>query len=134
MFERNMGSRVVPKTVVVLGASADRAKFSNKAVRAYTSKGWKVYPVNPKGGEVEGLQVLPSLDSVPVHPERVTVYLPPSAGILALPDIARLEPQELYINPGAESDELIAEARRLGLDPILACSIVEIGERPANYS
>jgi hypothetical protein len=34
------------------------------------------------------------------------------------------------VNPGAESDELIAEAERLGLEPIQACSIIDIGEVP----
>ena len=38
--------------------------------------------------------------------------------------------QELYVNPGAESDELMAKAEALGIDAIWACSIVEIGERP----
>ena len=39
-------------------------------------------------------------------------------------------PKELFINPGAESDALIARAEGLGLDPIQACSIVDSGERP----
>jgi hypothetical protein len=47
-----------------------------------------------------------------------------------LPEIAQLRPGEFFVNPGAESDPLVAEARRLGLDPILACSIVEIGGDP----
>ena len=38
--------------------------------------------------------------------------------------------KELWVNPGAESDALIAEAERLGLEPIQACSIIDIGERP----
>ena len=39
-------------------------------------------------------------------------------------------PKELWVNPGAESDELIARAEALGMEPIQACSIVDIGERP----
>ena len=42
-------------TVAILGASADRSKFGNKAVRAFLARGYTVYPVNPKGGEIEGL-------------------------------------------------------------------------------
>jgi hypothetical protein len=37
---------------------------------------------------------------------------------------------EVFVNPGAESDELLAEGERLGLPLVQACSIVEIGERP----
>jgi len=121
------------KTVAVVGASADRSKYSNKAVRAYLRAGWQVYPVNPRGGEIEGLKAYTSVDQIPVKIDRVTLYLPPAVGIRALAAIAAARPEEFYVNPGAESDELVAEARRLGLQPMLACSIIEIGLSPAQF-
>ena len=121
------------KTIAILGASADRSKFSNKAVRAYVQEGWEVYPVNPKGGTIEGLQAYTSLTEIPGHVDRVTVYLPPPVAMKALAEIAKIDPDELFINPGAESDELVAEAEKLGLDPIQACSIIDIGVRPSAF-
>ncbi len=118
------------KTVAVIGASANRRKFSNKSVRAHRRQGWDVYPVNPKGGEIEGLTVYASVEDIPVKLDRVTVYLPSRRGIKVLEAIARVQPAELFVNPGAESDELLEEARKLGLDPILACSIVDVGVLP----
>ncbi len=56
--------------------------------------------------------------------------MPPSVGITLLEAIKSKQPKEVYLNPGSESDALIARAEALGLDPILACSIIEIGERP----
>lgn len=120
-------------TVAVVGASADRSKFSNKAVRAYREQGWDVYPVNPKGGEIESIKAFTSVEEIPVAIDRVTLYLPPAIAVKALPGIAKKKPKEFFINPGAESDELVSEAGKLGLDPILACSIVEIGVSPARY-
>ena len=35
------------KTVAVVGASADRTKFGNKAVRAFHDAGWTVFPIHP---------------------------------------------------------------------------------------
>jgi len=122
------------KTVAVIGASADRGKFSNKSVRAHLRQGWDVYPVNPGGGQIEGLTVYSSVEDVPVKLDRVTVYLPPRRGIKILPAIAKVRPGELFINPGAESDELIAQAGKLGLDPICACSIVDIGVSPDQFA
>jgi predicted CoA-binding protein len=121
------------RTIAVVGASSDRSKFSNKAVRAYLAQGWDVYPINPKGGMIEGLAVQKSVRDVPVRLDRVSLYLPPTVGLKALPEIAATEPKELFVNPGAESDELVAEANKLGLDPILACSIVDIGVSPAEF-
>ncbi|MCG3126667.1 MAG: hypothetical protein CHACPFDD_01519 [Phycisphaerae bacterium] len=119
------------KTVAIVGASADRTKFSNKAIRAYLQQDWEVYPVNPKGGEIEGLRVYASLREIEGDLDRISLYLPPAVGIRVLPDVAAAAPDEFWVNPGAESDELLAEARRLGLDPIVACSIVAVGVSPA---
>ena len=39
---------------------------------------------------------------------------------------------EFWLNPGTESDEVLVEAERLGLNIIQACSIVDIGVSPAS--
>jgi predicted CoA-binding protein len=117
-------------TVAVIGASRERGKYGNRAVRAYQRQGWTVYPVNPNEREVEGLPAFRSITDIPGPVDRATIYVPPQVGLELLPAIKAKGVGELFVNPGAESDELIAEAQRLGLDPIMACSIVDIGERP----
>lgn len=118
-------------TVAIVGASADRAKFGNKSVRAHLQCGYDVYPVNPKGGRIEGLAVQASLAEVPAAQlTRVSMYVPPAVGLAMLPQIAAKGCDELWLNPGSESDELVAAARALGLSPVVGCSIVSLGISP----
>lgn len=118
-------------TVAILGASTDRSKFGNKSVRAHQAKGYTVYPINPKADEIEGLKAYPSLAALPAGKlSRISVYLPPAIGLKVLPEVVARGCNELWLNPGAESDELVAEAERLGLNVIQACSIVDVGLTP----
>jgi uncharacterized protein len=119
-------------SVAILGASADRSKFGNKAVRAFLARGYAVYPVNPKGGEVEGLSAYRSLTDIPadIKLDRISVYLPPAVGMKMLSEIAARGCGELWLNPGSESDELVAAAEQAGLNVVQACSIVDIGVSP----
>jgi uncharacterized protein len=121
----------VNKTVAVIGASNDQKKFGNKAVRAYSQQGYEVYPVNSNETLIEGLPAFKSIDEVPVRPRRVSVYLPPNILIKLLPAIAARGCDELWLNPGTESPEVLAEADRLGLKVIQACSILGVGVSPA---
>ena len=118
-------------TVAILGASADRSKYGNISLRTHLKQGYEVYPVNPKGGEIEGLPVYKSLADVPGGKlSRISVYLPPAVGLKLLPEIAARGCDELWLNPGSESDELIAAAQAAGLNTIVACSIVDVGVNP----
>jgi predicted CoA-binding protein len=89
-----------------------------------------VYPVNPNEPEVEGLKTLASIKDVPVRPDKITVYIPPQRLVKILPDIAARGCDELYLNPGTESEAVLAECERLGLNAIQACSIIAVGAEP----
>ncbi|MGD9646916.1 MAG: CoA-binding protein [Pirellulales bacterium] len=122
-------------TVAILGASGNREKFGNKSVRAHVRQGYEVYPVNPRAERIEGLVCYASLAEVPVaRLTRICVYLPPAALLETLDEIAAKGCDELFLNPGTESEAVLDKAARLGLDPILACSIVDLGVTPAQFS
>jgi hypothetical protein len=118
------------KTIAIIGASSDRAKYGNKAVRAFREQGYAVYPVNIRETEIEGLPAFKSIGEVPVRPQMISVYLPPEILLKILPDIAARGCDELWLNPGTESDEILAEAEKLGLKVIQACSILGVGVSP----
>lgn len=121
-------------SVAVLGASRDRRKFGNKAVRAYVECGFNVFPVNPSEQTIEGLKAYPSLDAITEPVDFVSLYVPPAVGLKLLPAVAAKEPKEVWLNPGAESDELIEAAADLHLRAIVGCSIVALGLSPDQFS
>jgi uncharacterized protein len=121
------------KTVAVVGASNDRSKFGNKALRAFKAEGYNVIPVNPNEPEVEGLRSYPSVVDVPGSIDMATVYVQPEILLGLLPDFERKQIPEIWVNPGAESDEVMAEARQRKLNLIYACSIMGIGRSPWQF-
>ncbi len=112
------------KTAAIIGASSDPAKFGNQAVRAFARHGYRVFPVNPKETEIEGWPAFKSITDTPERPDLVSVYLPPPVLLKVLPDIAAKGCDELWLNPGTESPEVLALAEKLGLNVMQACSIV----------
>ncbi len=118
------------KVVAVIGASSDRRKFGNRAVRAFRRQGYTVVPINPHEAEIEGLKAYRSVLDVPGAIDMATLYVPPEIGEQVVEELARKSIPEVWLNPGAESDAVVARARALDLKTIVACSIVGIGENP----
>jgi uncharacterized protein len=121
------------KTVAVIGASTDRRKFGNKALRAFSEAGYRTIPITPMHDEVEGLRAYATVLDYPGVIDMATVYVPPETGEQLLEGLAAKGIGEVWFNPGSESAALIARARALGLRPIQACSIIGIGMSPARF-
>jgi uncharacterized protein len=121
------------KTVAVIGASSDRGKFGNKALRAFQAEGHTVIPINPNEAAVEGMKTYGSVLDVPGPIDMATVYVQPEVGVRLLAEFEKKQIPEIWINPGAESDELVAEAKKRKLNIIQACSIVAIGRSPYSF-
>lgn len=123
----------MPKTVAVVGASNDRSKFGNKALRAFRAEGHTVIPINPNQTEVEGVPTYGSVLEVPHAIDMATVYVQPDVALRLLDEFERKHIPEVWVNPGAESDELLERAERRGLNVIVACSIAGVGRRPSEF-
>ncbi len=121
------------RTVAVVGASTDRHKFGNKAVRAFRAAGWEVFPVNPHDEEVEGMAAFRSVGEIAGRLDVVSLYVPPAVGLKLLPAIAAKQPGELWINLGAGNAALLAAAQAQGLRAVELCSILKIGLYPSDF-
>jgi len=120
-------------SIAVIGASANRSKYGNKAVRAYHERGYTVYPIHPAQTEVEGLPVYKSVLDVTEPIDVATFYVAPSVGLKVIEEVARKGIREVLLNPGAESDELLQRARELGIEASVVCSILAVGRYPSEF-
>lgn len=123
----------VPKVVAIIGASNDRRKFGNKALRAFRHQGYRVIPVNPNEKVVEGIPAVPSVLDIEGPVDMATVYVQPDVGVGVMEQVAAKRISEVWLNPGADDPDVVQKARSLGVEPILACSIIGIGESPSDY-
>ena len=117
----------------MIGASSNRAKFGNKALRAFANGGYTVFPINPNEAVVEGHPAFKSVLDVPGAIDMATLYVPGDIGLLVLDDLVRKGIPEVWLNPGADSREVVAKAEALGLKAVRQCSILAIGDSPSRY-
>jgi predicted CoA-binding protein len=109
----------------VVGASQDRSKFGYQIFRSLHGSGYTVYPVNPRGGELEGARVYPTLADLPELPEVVDLVVPPSVTEQVVVEAHRLGLSRVWMQPGAESRAAIQYCLEHGIQVIYhACAMV----------
>ncbi len=119
--------------IAVIGASNDRTKFGNKALRAFRQQGYTVVPINPNETTVEGERAYRSVLDYEGTIDEATLYVQPEVGLAVLEEIAEKRIPSVWLNPGADDPRVIAKAQALGVRPVVACSILGVGERPGDY-
>lgn len=133
MMSRDEEQQGRSPTVAVIGASSNRRKYGNKAVRAFRQAGWTVYPVNLRAARIEDLEVFSSLAELPTPVDRITIYLHPQDTLALLPQVQATGCDDIWLNPGSADRSVLERCDALGLTVVSACSIVAIGLSPADF-
>lgn len=109
----------------VVGASHDPRKFGYQVFRSLRDAGYEVYPVNPKGGELEGAEVYRSLADLPQPPEVIDVVVPPAVTEQVVREAHELGLTRVWMQPGAESEASVLYCREHGMQVVeRACAMV----------
>lgn len=109
----------------VVGASQDRGKFGYRVFDALRQTGYTVYPVNPKGGVLDGATVFCSLADLPETPDVVDLVVPPAVTEQVVQEMHRLGLQRVWMQPGSESQAAIRYCEEHGLQAVYhACAMV----------
>ena len=96
------------KRFAIVGATDNPEKYGNHILKNLKSRGYEVYPVNPRLKELEGVKCYPSLADIPVKVDVVDFVVPPEVTEVILKDCKRLGLDRVWLQPGAESEAAIA--------------------------
>ncbi|KXH73946.1 MAG: acyl-CoA synthetase [Candidatus Thorarchaeota archaeon SMTZ-45] len=67
-----------PRSIAVIGASETKGKLGNDVLRNLIESGFnsRIYPVNPRGGEILGLKAYRSVSEIPNHVDMGIIVIP----------------------------------------------------------
>jgi uncharacterized protein len=116
--------------IAIVGASKDRSKYGNKAVRAYKLKDHVVFPVNPHERIIEGLKCYNNLLEIPFDVDVVLFYVPPIVGLKIVDDVIKKKIKNVFLNSGTSSPEIVENLKQKKIKIIVGCSIRDIGINP----
>jgi predicted CoA-binding protein len=111
------------KKTLVLGASENPSRYSFLAIKKLRRFGHEVAAIGKKPGEVDDVVIRKGeqpLDNI----DTVTLYLNPLHQQQYYDYILSLKPKRIIFNPGAENPELSSLARKNGILPVEACTLV----------
>lgn len=76
--DQNIKYLFEPRSVAVIGASGDKGKIGNAVICNIIKSGYKdkILPINPKGGEIEGIQAYKSVLDVPDEIDIACITVP----------------------------------------------------------
>jgi predicted CoA-binding protein len=128
-LDRQIAAFLSGEPFAVAGASTDRAKYGNKALRAYLQAGRRVFPVNPTESSVEGLTAYASVLDIPEPVHALSIVTPPPITERVVADALEAGINHIWMQPGAQSAAGVNLARARGASVIAgnACILVVLG-------
>jgi hypothetical protein len=116
------------KKTLVLGASLNTARYSNKAIHSLRKHDVVTVAVGLRSGKVLDVEIHKGItDFEDIH--TVTLYLNPQRQEEYYDYIINLEPQRVIFNPGTENPALYAMLHEHQIEVEIACTLVMLGTR-----
>lgn len=103
------------KTIAVVGASGNESKPGHFIPRYLQSQGYRIVPVNPRGGTILGERVYGSLREVEGPIDVVDVFRPPAEAEAIVGEAAAIGASVVWFQPGTHTDAAVGLASDAGL-------------------
>ena len=102
--------------IAIIGATDNLEKYGSIIYRDLKSRGYRVLAVNPSRDSVDDDPCYPTLHDLPERPDIIDFVVPARIGLQVAATAATLSMNNLWLQPGAESAELIDYLEGSGLD------------------
>lgn len=120
------------KTIAVVGMSPNTERDSNRVGKYLIDKGYDVIPVNPQVDEIYGRKSYPSILGIPKRIDVVDVFRNPAASKEVVIEASKIKPKVVWLQLGAESEEVINTALSLNMDVVYGICIMETHKKMSN--
>lgn len=120
---------MIVKPTLVIGASTDPSRYSNRAINLLRTYGHPVFGLGRDKGTVSDVELVQEWNSE-WKIDTVTLYINPRIQSQYYDRIIQLKPKRVILNPGTENRELVEMLERQGIVWEEACTLVllSIGE------
>ena len=112
-----------PKTTLVIGASENPERYSNKAIISLVKHGHRVYAIGARNGKVAGIPIFTEKVDIPdLH--TISIYLSAKNQEFYYDYFIAQKPKRIIFNPGAENKFLSELCSKNNIEVIKACTLV----------
>ncbi|MGN6163093.1 MAG: CoA-binding protein [Flavisolibacter sp.] len=111
------------KKTVVLGASANPARYSYLALKKLAAHKHPVIAIGRREGRIDDI-IIHNDHVAEGGVDTVTLYLNPKNQVEYYDYILGLQPKRIIFNPGTENEELIRKAKDNNIEPFIGCTLV----------
>jgi len=102
-------------TIAVVGCSNDESKSAHQIPLQMQKAGFTIIPVNPRGGEMLGQKVYPTLADIPGPVDLVNVFRPSADAEGVTRQAADIGAKAVWLQQDIISDEARAIAKESGM-------------------
>jgi len=106
------------KRIAVVGSFRNETKYAYRIFKTLKEKGYKVFPVNRRSGEIEGIKSYARIEDIPENIDAVSIITPPQVTINIVKDCKDKGVRIVWFQPGAEDKEAIDFCKQNGISVI----------------
>jgi predicted CoA-binding protein len=118
-MNQNIQDFINGKRIAIVGVSRGGKKFGNSILTELKQRGYQMFVVHPEAKEIQGERCYPNLQALKGQVDGVLISVPPKHATQVLRDAVEAGFKNIWLQQGAESPEVLAAAKELGINPVM---------------